>query len=83
MSKPKNVIFLSTKWCAICPSMKPKIQKVCLSEGVEFIEVDADEYPQRVPEGVSSVPTFIVDGGLVLTGMTANPIALRRALRDE
>lgn len=63
--------------------MKPKIQKVCLSEGVEFIEVDADEYPQMVPEGVSSVPTFIVDGGLVLTGMTANPIALRRALRDE
>lgn len=78
----KSVIFLTARWCGICKTLYPQIERVCRNAGVTLQKIDVDDYPNMVPPGVSSVPTMIVTGGIVLTGMTANAAALRKVLQE-
>lgn len=56
----KVLVQYGAGWCGNCRLMKPKFKRFdAETEGVEFVYVDAERYPQsRKLADVSNLPTF-------------------------
>lgn len=76
-----EVIYYSAVWCSPCKVLYPQVERVCQQEGATIRKIDIDKEPQNTPNWLTSIPTMVV-GETVLTGMTANPTALRKVLKD-
>jgi thiol-disulfide isomerase/thioredoxin len=78
-----NVEYYGATWCKVCVEIKPALEKICSSFGVNFVQYDIDELEgdERVAD-ITKVPTVRVyqDNKLIETITTKHVDAINSTL---
>ncbi len=81
-----EVILLTAKWCSVCPAAKALWRELKATVSFDYHEVDVESIRgQELVErySISSVPTSILDGKVVLHGVPVRSHAEQLLARDQ
>ncbi len=78
-----RIEYVGAAWCKVCGVVKPGVENLAKSFGVELALLDLDEMENN--EHIKKVPTLLVYKGedLVQTIVTKHIDALQKLLTDE